>query len=236
MHKILFIAPDTGAGPVDSLIAAVTASRFHVGRLRLDRDAQAIDALCDLFDGRPPDIVVADLTSSDTCLPLRHAMRLLSRAWGDVPNPVRVGLFTSDHLRDSTWMADVDEFLLPPYNAPELLARLELQLFRKRNTASIDRITMEDIRIELSGSRVFDDVGEQIPLTPREFDLLRFLATQRGKFFARDRLLDLVWGLNFDGGERTVDIHVRRLRAKLPARAAALLETRRGVGYGFVSA
>jgi hypothetical protein len=55
----------------------------------------------------------------------------------------------------------------------------------------------------------------------------------RGKFFARDRLLDLVWGLDFDGGERTLDIHVTRLRAKLPPDAAAFLDTRRGVGYGF---
>ena len=57
--------------------------------------------------------------------------------------------------------------------------------------------------------------------------------THRGKFFARDRLLDLVWGLDFEGGERTVDIHIRRIRAKLPPLATEMLITRRGVGYGF---
>ena len=74
-----------------------------------------------------------------------------------------------------------------------------------------------------------------LPRTPREYELLRFLALHRGKFFARDRLLDLVWGVGFEGGERTVDIHVRRLRAKMPPLAAALLETRRGLGYGLRS-
>ena len=74
--------------------------------------------------------------------------------------------------------------------------------------------------------------GRILPLTPREFDLLRFLSLHRGKFFARDRLLDMVWGVDFEGGERTVDIHIRRLRAKMPPESAGLLETRRGIGYG----
>ncbi|HLY64319.1 MAG TPA: helix-turn-helix domain-containing protein [Chloroflexota bacterium] len=55
----------------------------------------------------------------------------------------------------------------------------------------------------------------------------------RGKLFPRDRLLDMVWGLDFEGSGRTVDIHIRRLRAKLPPKTAALLETHRGIGYGF---
>jgi DNA-binding response OmpR family regulator len=68
---------------------------------------------------------------------------------------------------------------------------------------------------------------------PREYDPLAFLVTHRGKFFGRDRLLDLVWGIHFEGGERTVDIHIRRLRAKLPPQTADRLQTRCGTGYGF---
>jgi DNA-binding response OmpR family regulator len=236
MHKVLFISPDTTDGPTDTLVAALRSSRFTVGRLPLGRDAAAVEALCAAFDGRPPDILVADLTESASGLPLRHAMRLLTRTWGDdMPSPVRLALLTRPHLDESGWLADADEFLLPPFDPRELLARLELQLFRKRHAQALDRITLDDIVIELGGGRVFDLEGRQILLTPREFDLLKFLATQRGKFFARDRLLDLVWGLDFEGGERTVDIHIRRLRAKLPPGAEARLETRRGVGYGFVS-
>ena len=82
---------------------------------------------------------------------------------------------------------------------------------------------------------VRDTESRLLPLTPREYDLLRFLSLYRGKFFARDRLLDMVWGVDFEGGERTVDIHVRRLRAKMPSQAAHLLETRRGIGYGLRS-
>ena len=89
--------------------------------------------------------------------------------------------------------------------------------------------------LELSAGCARDAAGLLLPLTPREYELLRFLALHRGKFFARDRLLDLVWGVGFEGGERTVDIHIRRLRAKMPPLAAALLETRRGLGYGLRS-
>jgi two-component system alkaline phosphatase synthesis response regulator PhoP len=72
-----------------------------------------------------------------------------------------------------------------------------------------------------------------LPLTPREYELLQFLLTHRGRLFSRERLLDLVWGVDFEGGARTVDIHIRSLRAKLPPDAARLLTTQRGIGYGF---
>jgi len=236
MHKVLFVSPDNPDGPSHALAAALKSQNFIVKRLRLERETEAVEALCIAFQGRPPDIVIADLTQSVSALPLRHTMRLLARAWGDdMPQPVRLALLTRDHLEDAGWFAEADEFLLAPFDPRELVARLELQLFRKRHAVTIDRIAFEDIRIELAGGRVFDAENQLIGFTPREFDLLRFLATQRGKFFARDRLLDLVWGLDYEGGERTVDIHVRRLRAKLPPVAASLLETRRGVGYGFVA-
>jgi DNA-binding response OmpR family regulator len=83
------------------------------------------------------------------------------------------------------------------------------------------------------GKRALDNTLRPLPLTPREYDPLAFLVTHRGKFFGRDRLLDLVWGIHFEGGERTVDIHIRRLRAKLPPQTADRLQTRCGTGYGF---
>lgn len=86
--------------------------------------------------------------------------------------------------------------------------------------------------LDLNGKRALNAQMQALPLTPREYDLLAFLVTHRGKFFGREQLLVLVWGIQFEGGERTVDIHIRRLRAKLPMGCADRLQTRRGTGYG----
>jgi DNA-binding response OmpR family regulator len=73
--------------------------------------------------------------------------------------------------------------------------------------------------------------GRVVDLTYKEFELLRFLAERRGRVFSRAKLLQEVWGYDFYGGTRTVDVHVRRLRAKLGPEHEHLIETVRGVGY-----
>jgi DNA-binding response OmpR family regulator len=73
--------------------------------------------------------------------------------------------------------------------------------------------------------------GRRLDLTHQEFELLRFLAQHRGRVFTRDQLLQKVWGYQYTGGTRTVDIHVRRLRAKLGPMQSALIATVRHVGY-----
>ena len=75
---------------------------------------------------------------------------------------------------------------------------------------------------------------EPLELTYKEFELLKFLATHPGRVFSRDQLLNQVWGYNFIGGTRTVDVHVRRLRAKLGPKYASLIDTVRNVGYKFL--
>jgi DNA-binding response OmpR family regulator len=73
--------------------------------------------------------------------------------------------------------------------------------------------------------------GRHVELTRQEFELLRFLAQNRGKVFTREQLLQKVWGYRYYGGSRTVDIHIRRVRAKLGAVVGGLIETVRNVGY-----
>jgi DNA-binding response OmpR family regulator len=74
-----------------------------------------------------------------------------------------------------------------------------------------------------------------VDLTYKEFELLKFLATQPGKVFTREALLDKVWGYDFYGGTRTVDVHIRRLRSKLEAGDQVYIETVRHVGYKFLA-
>ena len=150
----------------------------------------------------------------------------------NLPPIPSLALFGTQHLSQPDWPAHTDDFLLPPYAPEEALARVKLLLFRKRHIREDNTLRFADVIVHLDSEQATDEKKRLLLLRPREFDLLRFLMTHKGKFFSRDRLLDLVWGIDFEGSERTVDIHVTRLRAKLPPEAADRLETRRGIGYG----
>lgn len=233
MLTVLTLAPSENFGPTHALIAALRQGGYATGHSALDSGLDSRDSLAAVFAGRQPDILLADLSSAQDCLPLRHTGHLLQEIWGkESPPPVRLALLTSRHLAQPDWPAYTDDFLLPPYSPQEMLARLTLLMFRRHHVQTGDRLLLADLVLELAAGRARDLSGQPLPLTPREYELLQFLAVHRGKYFSRDRLLDLVWGVEFVGGERTVDIHIRRLRAKMPPGAADLLETRRGIGYG----
>lgn len=190
--------------------------------------------------GQLPDLVIADLRYAFDALPLRHLRRKIAQAWHDDDDetiPPLLALLSERQLAGRDWLPLVDDFLAPPHTTEELLTRLRLLLFRRRQVENGDTIRFRDVILELlNGTVRVAGTGTAVALTPREWDLLRFLLTHRGKLFSRDRLLDLVWGVDYAGGPRTVDIHIRRLRAKLPPESSAALENRRGLGYGFTTA
>jgi DNA-binding response OmpR family regulator len=222
---------------LQSIATKLASAGYSVARASLDSEERGgTEALCRAFDGRPPDLLLADLSRTGDMLPLRHASRLLRLSWGDeMPMPARLVLMQQGHLSTPGWEAHADDFVLPPYSEDEMMGRIRLLLFRKRHIEASDTLKVSDVTLDLASGRVYDPSAVDCGLTPREFDLIRFLAVHRGKFFPRDRLLDMVWGVDFDGGERTVDIHIRRLRAKLPRSVGDLIETRRGIGYGLLS-
>jgi DNA-binding response OmpR family regulator len=121
-----------------------------------------------------------------------------------------------------------DDFLLVPYVPAELYARVRMVEWRRSEFATEERMKVGALVID----RAAHDVsvgGAPVPLTAKEFALLSYLCERRGKVVSRAELLRRVWGASYEGGERTVDIHVRRLRAKLGA--ALPLATLRGAGY-----
>jgi DNA-binding response OmpR family regulator len=122
-----------------------------------------------------------------------------------------------------------DDFVLVPYVPAEVYVRVRRAEWRKSEFESGDRLKVGALVIDLAGHEVSVD-GRPVELTHQEFALLRFLAQHRGRVFSREQLLQRVWGVDYYGGSRTVDIHVRRLRMKLGA-AAGPLETVRGAGY-----
>lgn len=123
-----------------------------------------------------------------------------------------------------------DDFVLHPIVPAELYARLRQLDWRLSSFNADEQLKVGDLNIDLAGyeARLRD---RKLELTHQEFELLKFLAQHRGKVWTREQLLSKVWGYRYYGGTRTVDIHIRRLRAKLGAPADQLIETVRNVGY-----
>jgi len=121
-----------------------------------------------------------------------------------------------------------DDFVLHPYVPEELYARIRMLEWRRSEFASEERHKVGGIVVDKTAHEVSVN-GRPVALTAKEFALLAYMCERRGKVLSRDHLLSRVWGNRYDGGPRTVDIHVRRLRAKLGE--ALPLDTLRGSGY-----
>lgn len=128
-----------------------------------------------------------------------------------------------------------DDYVVKPFSLGEFLARVRAALRRGAVAAEKpSELVARDLRLDLSGRRVFRS-GEEILLAPREFDLLATLMRSAGAVLSREFVLTRVWGTNFAGDERTVDVHIRWLREKIeadPSRPERIV-TVRGVGYRF---
>jgi len=142
--------------------------------------------------------------------------------------PIVVVLARAD-LDLFSWAELADEFLYP--GAPELEIRLRLELLRRRSgTGEGSMVRLGPIALDVDSYQVTAQ-GRPLDLTYKEFELLRYLTERPGRVFTRPTLLREVWGYDFYGGTRTVDVHIRRLRAKLGPELEKLIETVRGVGY-----
>ncbi|MCG5431281.1 response regulator transcription factor [Mycobacterium sp. MYCO198283] len=127
----------------------------------------------------------------------------------------------------------LDEILLPSTGPAEIDARLRLVVGRRGGAANQEnagKVTLGELVID-EGTYTARLRGKPLDLTYKEFELLKYLAQHAGRVFTRAQLLQEVWGYDFFGGTRTVDVHVRRLRAKLGSEHEALIGTVRNVGY-----
>jgi DNA-binding response OmpR family regulator len=131
-------------------------------------------------------------------------------------------------LRDDLF----DDFCLWPFQPRELEARLKHLFWRAGRGAGPDVVEYSDLVLNLETYQALIE-GRPLDLTYMEYELLKFLASHPGKVFTRETLLSRVWGYEYYGGARTVDVHVRRLRAKLGEEHASLIQTVRSVGYRF---
>ena len=130
-----------------------------------------------------------------------------------------------------------DDYLTKPFSPRELVARIKAVLRRKRDTApaASDALTFGDIEVDVA-KRIVRVDAQPVELTTLEFDLLTALAAQPGRVFSRRQLIEAIWGWDYFGDERVVDVHVRKLRHALgdDATDPRFIGTVRGVGYKFI--
>ena len=183
-----------------------------------------------LVEHTPGDVILIDARRD--LAGARSFTRVLAALGGNTPV---LAVLTEGGLIALSADWTVDDVILDTAGPAELDARLRLAVDRHARLAGP---TPEHVQI---GDLVIDDTtytarisGRALDLTYKEFELLKFLAQHAGRVFTRSHLVQEVWGYDYFGGSRTVDVHVRRLRAKLGPEHEALIGTVRNVGYKFV--
>jgi len=208
--------PDSALSILVELGCRTSACRFDLGDL--DEDDLTV---------RPPTLVVID--AGDELARAVQARRKLDQIAPVAETPTLL-VVTLPRLPGVDFSQGFDDFILRPIVPAELYARLRQLDWKSAAFGSDEVIKVGELVIDLAGYECMLG-GRRLDLTHQEFELLRFLAQNRGRVFSRDQLLQKVWGYEYTGGTRTVDIHVRRLRAKLGPISSGLIATIRHVGY-----
>ncbi|MDD5095156.1 MAG: response regulator transcription factor [Dehalococcoidia bacterium] len=144
-------------------------------------------------------------------------------------------LLSEDALGDFGFTLAIDDFAVKPCKPVEMLARIKNVLLRKSNIESESLIKHGDLMIDLVKYEV-SVAGRIIDLSFKEYELLKVLVSNKGRVLNRQILLDKVWGYDYYGGDRTVDVHIRRLRSKIEDADHSFVQTVRNVGYKFKEA
>jgi DNA-binding response OmpR family regulator len=211
--------------PSSEVLPALGLLAHHVRTMPAEPTALLNSPACDalLVDGR------RDLPA------VRGLTRLLRQTGVGAP---LILVTTEGSLAAIQWDWGMDDVLLDTSSPAEVEARLRLAVSRALDTTGASADLPEEIR---SGELHIDEAtytarlrGRTLDLTFKEFELLKYLAQHPGRVFTRAVLLQEVWGYDYFGGTRTVDVHVRRLRAKLGIEHESLIGTVRNVGYRFV--
>ncbi len=189
-----------------------------------------------LFNAEKPDIILLDIM-----LPKKDGWQVCREVRG-VSNIPIIMLTAKGELFDKVLGLELgaDDYVVKPFEAKELVARIKAVLRRceslKTDEAGIDEgLSYDGLTINRETYEVYLDEN-RLELPPKEFELLYFLALNRNKVFTRDQLLNEIWGYEFFGDSRTVDVHIKRIREKIESdqkKRCWQLKTVWGVGYKF---
>lgn len=157
--------------------------------------------------------------------------RIAQRFGGSKDYPI-IALTNREIMSNGNSDVYVDDYIFPPYDIIELALRINRVLQHNGNNRSSELIKYGELIIDLARCEVFIK-NKSIILTYKEYELLKFLAANPGRVYSREALLNSVWGYDYYGGDRTVDVHIRRLRSKIEDSGHTFLETVRNIGYRF---
>ena len=204
----------------------------------LEHDGNEVDAA---YDGETALEMIKnkayDLVILDVMLPKLDGIQVCQtvREFSDVP--IMMLTAKSEDMDKILGLEyGADDYMTKPFNILELKARAKAILRRTHSVQQKKENVLEvhGLRIDFDSRTVFIE-NHEVNLTAKEFDLLELLARNVGKVYSREKLLDLVWGYDYPGDVRTVDVHIRRLREKIEPKSSepTFIQTKWGVGYFF---
>jgi two-component system alkaline phosphatase synthesis response regulator PhoP len=221
VFKILVISKDDKKGR--KIAEELSAHNFACNHIPLDETVD--EAIAD----RAPDLIILALENPTSSSSIIDIIRDLGR---ERPIPI-LALMPKDALQKNGEIPFmVHDFVIEPYETEEIALRVEKALKDTYAVESKDLIRIGNLMIDLARREVTLD-GKALSLTFTEYELLIFLAANSGRVFTREALLNKIWGYDYYGGDRTVDVHIRRLRSKIEWGKHPFIETVRGTGYRF---
>jgi len=177
------------------------------------------------------DVLFVDMNSSSTLAQAESILEHL-RELRMTRNLPAIALISDEGLGRLDSSLEIDDFVLKPWNLAEVATRAKRVIKRINNVQNRDLIKCGALVIDIAKCEVSIN-GGLLALTFKEYELLKFLAKNRGRVFTREALLNEVWGYDYYGGDRTIDVHIRRLRSKLNDPDNNYIQTVRNIGYRF---
>jgi len=215
MQRVLLVSRET----LEPLVQGLERDGFDVSLRPPGGDLAAEDEW---------DVILLDLASLGEDASSRQILHDAQRTEG----PATIALIAPTQIASLDPARGFDDFVLVTAEPDEVSARVRQALWKRARVDTKNILKCGDLLMDLANYTV-QVAGRPVELTFKEYELLRFLAGNPDRVYNRETLLNKVWGYDFYGGARTVDVHIRRLRAKIEDRHHTFIETVRNVGYRF---
>jgi len=221
LHRTFIIAKD--AGKSRELHTGLTSMGFtcSIANDSSNFSEELMKQVCD--------VVIVDIEGSRASAKTELMLEQL-RELRMIRNLPTIALICDQELNYLDSNLEIDDFVVKPWKLAEVVTRAKRVIKQAKNVQNRDLIKCGDLVIDIARCEV--SIGNRLlALTFKEYELLKFLAKNKGKVFTREVLLNEVWGYEYYGGDRTVDVHIRRLRSKLNDPGNNYIQTVRNIGY-----